>query len=316
MSNTLSRRTLLQISTAAFGASAVAGELAPANALALGGRPGEPGGPGGSVPQEQKAASAVPGGGRTQLFYRDDYFGEPWVKPEPMLMIHGMGESSIAWFGWMPRMGRQFRVIRPDLPGLGKSPIPPGFEFSMPNITAALAHFLDAVEVDSAHIVGAKVGGAISLAFAADYPNRTRTLVVCGTPVRTPQYSATTGEFNSTQWVHDTQRDRLGTAAPQEEIDYWNKMMSSTSAETKEGLKKVAGALNLESALPRITAPTLVITNDRNAMQPVQSVLDYQKKIPNSRLLVLSTDGFHVAVAKADECAINVLQFIKETKRV
>jgi hypothetical protein len=41
MSNTLSRRTLLQISTAALGASAVAGELSSANAFALGGQPGE-----------------------------------------------------------------------------------------------------------------------------------------------------------------------------------------------------------------------------------------------------------------------------------
>jgi len=38
-----------------------------------------------------------------------------------------------------------------------------------------------------------------------------------------------------------------------------------------------------------------------------------QQKIPKSRLLVLSSDAYHVAVAKADECVTSVLAFIKET---
>lgn len=312
MSNILSRRTLLQIGTAALGASAVAGELTSANALATSGASG---GSAGKAPEQKKSSFAVPGGGRSQLFYRDDWFGEPWVKPEPMLMIHGVGESSIAWFAWVPRMARQFRVLRPDWPGLGQSPIPPGFEWSLPNLAATLAHFLDSLGADSAHIVGAKLGGAIAMQFAADFPQRTRTLVTCSAPIRTPRFSASAGEFGGKTWVEDTQRDRLGSAAPKEEVDYWNGMMNSMTQETKGGIEKVTSVLNLDSVLPRINSPTLVITSDRSALQPVQTVLDYQKKIKNSRLLVLPTDAYHVAVAKPDECAINVLEFIKETKR-
>jgi hypothetical protein len=40
------------------------------------------------------------------------------------------------------------------------------------------AHVLDKAGVDSAHIIGAKAGGAIAMQFAADYPARTRTLSV------------------------------------------------------------------------------------------------------------------------------------------
>ena len=46
------------------------------------------------------------------------------------------------------------------------------------NLAAVMARFLDAIELESAHIVGAKLGGAIAMQFAADYPRRTRTLVV------------------------------------------------------------------------------------------------------------------------------------------
>ena len=34
----------------------------------------------------------------------------------------------------------------------------------------------------------------------------------------------------------------------------------------------------------------------------------------DQNILVLQTDAYHVAVAKADECVTNVLSFIKETK--
>jgi pimeloyl-ACP methyl ester carboxylesterase len=80
-------------------------------------------------------------------------------------------------------------------------------------------------------------------------------------------------------------------------------------------MAKVEEALNMESVLPRIAAPTLVITSDRSALQSVETVLRYQQKIPNSRLLVLPSDGYHVAVIKPDECVSNVLSFIKDIKR-
>jgi 3-oxoadipate enol-lactonase len=313
MTAIISRRDLLQMSygtAAAVGISTIAGELRPASALAR----SEPRGPVSDVAKEEKTAPAGSTEPRAQLFYRDDWFGEPWLKPEPALMIHGVGESSIAWFGWVPRMAREFRLLRPDLPGFGQSAIPPDFEWSLANLAATLAHFLDALEVESAHIMGAKLGGAIAMQFAADYPRRTRTLVVASAPVSTPKFSSTAAEFQGKTWVKDTQRDRLGSAAPQEEIDYWNNMMGSMSEEAKNGIKKVTSTLN-DSMLPRIKVPTLVITTDRSALQPVETVLQYQKKIPNSRLLVLPSDAFHVAVAKAGECVTNVLAFIKETRQ-
>src|SRR5439155_6147245 len=78
----------------------------------------------------------------------------------------------------MPRMGPEFRVLRPDLPGLGRSRIPAGFEWTLPSLAGFVARVLDKAGVDSAHIIGAKAGGAIAMQFAADYPARTRKLSV------------------------------------------------------------------------------------------------------------------------------------------
>jgi len=250
----------------------------------------------------------------TELFYEDDWLGPPWLKPEPAILIHGAGESSCAWFGWVPRMAQQFRLLRPDLPGFGRSKLPDDFEWSVANLAAIINKFLGKLAVESAHVVGAKLGGAIAMQFAAAYPDRTRTLVVCGGPVSTPKLVEASAA-RSKSWWEETQRQRLGSDASKESIEYWNRLMAAADPRAQSGVLKAASALNLVPALARITSPTLVITTDRSALQSVDSVLGYQRTIPNSRLLVLQSDAYHVAVAKADECVTNVLAFIDEVTR-
>jgi pimeloyl-ACP methyl ester carboxylesterase len=249
--------------------------------------------------------------GQESLFYKDDWLGAPWVKPEPALLIHGNGESSVSWFGWIPRMAQEFRLIRPDLPGFGNSPIPRNFDWSMPNMAATMAHFLDRLHLDSVHVIGAKMGGSIAMQFAADFPQRTRTLTI----VSGPASRVDPGIIFSEASLSSQQR-RLGPAASKELVEYWDNLMNSPKPETKAGIAKLEEGLDhMESVLPRIAAPTLVITTDRSAMQSLEAVIRYQGKIRNSRLLVLPSDGYHVAVVKPDECVSNILSFIRELSR-
>jgi pimeloyl-ACP methyl ester carboxylesterase len=152
-------------------------------------------------------------------------------------------------------------------------------------------------------MIGAKTGGAIAMQFAATYPQRTRTLVVASGPFS----SVAPGTENNSQQV------RLGSAATKEEMAYFDKLRDETPKETLRGIGKMMGDFNLESLLPRIGAPTLIITSDHSALQSVETVLRYQPRIPHSRLLVLTSDAYHVAVANANECVTNVLAFIRDS---
>jgi len=239
-----------------------------------------------------------------QIFYREDWLGAPWLDGEPVLFLHGNLETNEVWYGWVPRMAQRFRLYRPDLPGFGRSKVPANFEWSLANYTKMAADFLDAVGVGAAHIIGAKTGGAIAMQFAATYPQRTRTLVVASGPFS----SVDPNTENNSQQV------RLGPAATKEEMAYFDKLRDATSPETRRGIGTIISAINLDNLLPKITAPTLIITSDRSALQSVETVLRYQQKIPDSRLLVLTSDAYHVAVANADECVTNVLGFIQDAK--
>src|SRR5207253_6728152 len=102
---------------------------------------------------------------KQDLFYREDWLGEPWRKPETAVLIHGNDESSAVWYGWLPRMGQEFRLIRPDLPGFGRSKVPPRFEWSLKSLATFVAQVMDKAGVPSANIIGAKTGGAIAMQF-------------------------------------------------------------------------------------------------------------------------------------------------------
>ena len=285
MARTISRRNMLHVGCAAAATLAVS-ELASVRAFA-------------------QAANNEP---KEDLFYRDDWFGEPWRKPEPAVLIHGNDESSVVWYAWVPRMAQEFRVIRPDLPAFGRSRVPPNFEWSLKSLATYVARVLDKAGVQSAHIVGAKTGGAIAMQFAADYPARTRTLSVVSGPASVIQVSNPSPI---------PQHDRLGTNVSKEMIEYWNTMFANAPEVGAAGLRTALSKFDLarDGVLQRIAAPTLVITADKSALQSVEKVRAYQLAIPKSRLVVIHSDAYHIAAANADECANNVLAFIKETRQ-
>jgi 3-oxoadipate enol-lactonase len=243
---------------------------------------------------------------KEDFFYREDWLGEPWRKPEPVVLIHGNDESSVEWYAWVPRMAQEYRLIRPDLPGLGHSNIPRGFEYSLASLAKFVTQVMDKAGVDSAHIVGAKTGGAVAMRFAADYPKRTRSLVVVGGPA---------ASFAIANPSPIPQRDRLGSNASQEMIAYWNTLFSRPNQGTK-GLNQAMSNFDLakEGVLQRIGAPTLVITADRTKMHSVEKARAGQMQIPNSRLVVIRSDAYHIAAANADECVTHTLAFLKEQK--
>ena len=99
-------------------------------------------------------------------------------------------------------------------------------------------------------------------------------------------------------------------------IAYWNTLFSRPNQEGVKGLNQALSNFDLakEGALQRITAPTLVITADRSKMNSVEKARAYQVQIPNSRLVVIRSDAYHIAAANADECVTQTLAFLKEQK--
>src|SRR5439155_23473705 len=72
----------------------------------------------------QMSVESFRGPGGASLYYRDDDFTDPWEKRPIVILAHGHPRNSNMWYAWVPGLARDFRVVRPDLRGLGLSKVP------------------------------------------------------------------------------------------------------------------------------------------------------------------------------------------------
>jgi len=98
----------------------------------------------------------------------------------PVILIHGSGAGATGWTNFrtnIPALADRFRVLAVDMPGWGQSDPVPGAAYRHPD---QLVEFMDAVGIEKAALVGNSMGGVISIAAAARYPDRVSHLVTMG----------------------------------------------------------------------------------------------------------------------------------------
>jgi 3-oxoadipate enol-lactonase/4-carboxymuconolactone decarboxylase len=101
-----------------------------------------------------------------------------------LVLIHGMGGNLSFWAGQARTFSRRFRVIRYDVRGHGASS--PSVRQDLETHARDLATLLDALTVETTHVVGLSMGGLIAQAFAASFPHRIDRLALVGTVAAFP----------------------------------------------------------------------------------------------------------------------------------
>ena len=101
----------------------------------------------------------------------------------PVVLLHGVPETSSAWDAIGPGLGVGRRVLCPDLPGLGGSAYSGPYDVRsvMEQLMALLDHELPGQRID---LVGHDWGGSLALAMVGAHPDRFRSLVVANAPFR------------------------------------------------------------------------------------------------------------------------------------
>jgi len=102
---------------------------------------------------------------------------------EPLLMLMGLGADSRGWLMQKRALGSRFRLILVDNRGVGRSDKPDGgydLELMADDALAALS----AAGFESAHVMGASMGGIVAQVIAVRHPERVRSLVLACTACR------------------------------------------------------------------------------------------------------------------------------------
>ncbi len=95
----------------------------------------------------------------------------------PLILIHGFGGSIWNWEHQQSILSSHYRVITLDLLGSGRSD-KPHITYTPARIVTFLLHFLDALEIEEATLVGNSMGAGLAMATALTAPHRTKALVL------------------------------------------------------------------------------------------------------------------------------------------
>jgi len=92
-------------------------------------------------------------------------------KGHPLILIHGFCETHEIWDGMADKLSDAFRVLLPDLPGFGNSPLPP-VPFTVRDIGLAMLGWLDDLQLNRPVVVGHSLGGYVTMAMVDHQPSR------------------------------------------------------------------------------------------------------------------------------------------------
>lgn len=95
----------------------------------------------------------------------------------PVVLLHGWPQTSHEWRKVVPLLSGSYRLIVPDLPGLGDSSIPPE-GYDKKTIARDLAEMCAQLGLDRFHLVGHDWGGPTAFALACAVPEAVRTLAI------------------------------------------------------------------------------------------------------------------------------------------
>ncbi|WP_433558683.1 alpha/beta fold hydrolase [Pseudonocardia xinjiangensis] len=100
-------------------------------------------------------------------------------KGPPVVLVHGIGDSSATWEPVIPALARRHLVTAPDLLGHGSSDKPRA-DYSVAAYANGLRDLLGVLGVERATLVGHSLGGGVAMQFAYQFPERTERLVLVG----------------------------------------------------------------------------------------------------------------------------------------
>ena len=208
-----------------------------------------------------------------------------------VLLLHGWGGEAASFqpvFDWLTQFHKVYAL---DLPGFGKSQIPPT-AWNTSDYAQFVIAFLERFCIPKAHFIGHSFGGRIAIIVSAEYPEKVDKLILVDSagikPPRTAKYHLRVGLAKIGKLLRRCGRYGVlvadAIAARAGSKDYQN------AGAMRATLVKVVNQ-DLRPLLPRITASTLLIWGEDDKDTPISFGQIMEKEIPDAGLVVLKEAG-------------------------
>jgi len=249
-----------------------------------------------------------------------------WGRREgsPVVLVQGLGVDARGWALQRGAFGRSHRCIAVDNRGTGASDAPPG-PYDLAEMARDVLAVLDDAGIERAHVVGASMGGVISQIIGVLHPERVLSLTLACTAC---QHHPWRRELLA-EWADTVESGGMGALFPdgmrwligsrlQRRFGVFVNVLARVLVQTKPHAFAaqvnaiLAASDELRFELPKVVAPTLVITGSQDTLTPLGDAEELAELIPGSQLFVLR-GAAHGLMAEAPNVFNDVvLKFLTE----
>ena len=262
--------------------------------------------------------------GKRRLYYELDDYTDPWRDAPYIVLQHGFGRSSRFLSSWVPYLSRFYKVVRPDLRGLGRSPVDyeRGRSFSAELFIEDLTALMGELDATSVHYCGETLGGILGIVFAATCPERVRTLSVVSSPlfVSDKDNQSTTYGYSSRLealqkmgargWAEASNAGRrFPPDADPEMLRWYVHEMGQSDLEVLVSISRWVSQANAVPFLPKIKAPMLGLYASHGPIVDDDQIRMLREKVQNVRIVRFPCRYQYIQNLKPAACALEVLHF-------
>jgi 3-oxoadipate enol-lactonase len=266
----------------------------------------------------------VKAGDGTPLHYAVHDYTDRWRKAETIILIHGFARSGEFWFNMVPYLARFYRVICPDLRGLGQStPLhDPARALSLAAYIGDIGAVADHAGAETFHLVGEAIGGAITLTFAAERARRLRTLSVLAPAVWANDWIRNAYAVGYPSWVDAIRAlgvegwvrksntlARFPAGFDPAFMDWYAKEVGKADVDVVTAMVNFAGTVDARPYLQKITAPVLALYPTGSNISSADQEAALREHIASVEVTHLDTPYAMLGMLQPRACAEQILNF-------
>jgi pimeloyl-ACP methyl ester carboxylesterase len=254
---------------------------------------------------------------------------------QSVILVHGFGSKKESWIAQNGVLSKDFKVIRFDNRGAGRSERPKG-PYTMDNFADDIRALMDYLKINKTAIIGWSLGGMIVQHFLLKYPQGITKAILIHT-----NYKGVGGHL-----YKKLKHQELDLLLEDPETAFWNgtklgylpkfrKQMqenpkklfygswsveqqikdSITDPPTHNDIDNQAAALDTHNTLERlheIKVPTLLIAASHDRLTPKSTMVEMQERMPNSKLITIENAGHSAPLSNTLEVNEAIIAFLKE----
>lgn len=265
----------------------------------------------------------------------------------PIIMTHGWGLDSTAWYYAKKELANRYRLIMWDLPGLGHSSSPPDKDWNLEKLAGYLSLLLPLAGDKPVFLLGHSIGGMTTQTFCRLFPealrNRVQGLILVDTtyinpartsylhgflhaiegPILKPLMYLTIAlwplmwlmnwlsYFNGTLHLATAYTGFDGTQT-RGQLDFMTRFTPVASPEVQARGCLAAMKFDERTTLPTIPVPALVIVADTDRVTVPETGATIANLIPSTELVTLAPANHSSFIEQHERFAEVVSQFVEK----